>query len=183
MTRENLCSATALRETAGSHMVKRIPRFTADTGATTVIRSLDGQQFECADTVFVTDAEGRLEGVVRINDLFANSERPIGERLIGAVPPEALFRYRQAEVLGFRQSPAKAPKIPETSSNESGGQRPLDELGICLDHAQEIRSRRVRFSFTLLPAFERIKAQAKRACEFRLRHADAGANSLDFSRL
>ena len=76
-----------------------------------------------------------------------------------------------------------SPERPETGWNESGGQRPIDEIGICLDHAQEIRSRRVGFSFTLLPAFERIKAQAKRACEFRLRHADAGANSLDFSRL
>ena len=134
MTRENLHSATTLRETAGSHMVKNIPRTTPDTLANTVIRSLQGQQFECADTVFVTDAEGRLEGIVRINDLFANSERPIGEimelqheavrsgddqeeiavlamqlnmiavpvvdndeRLIGAVPPEALFRILRDE--------------------------------------------------------------------------------------
>ena len=134
MTRENSRSATALRETAGSHMVKHIPRTTADTLVNTVIRSLQGQQFECADTVFVTDAGGRLEGIVRINDLFANSERPIGEimepeheavrsgddqeqiavlamqlnmiavpvvdndeRLIGAVPPEALFRILRDE--------------------------------------------------------------------------------------
>ena len=134
MTRENLPSATAQRETAGSHMVKHIPRTTADTPVSTVIRFLQGQQFECADTIFVTDAEGRLEGIVRINDLFANSKRPIGEimepeheavrsgddqeeiavlamqlnmiavpvvdndeRLIGAVPPEALFRILRDE--------------------------------------------------------------------------------------
>ena len=134
MTRENSRSAIALRETAGSHMVKNIPRTTADTPVNTVIGSLQGQQFECADTVFVTDAKGRLEGIVRINDLFANSERPIGEimepeheavrsgddqeqiavlamqlnmiavpvvdddeRLIGAVPPEALFRILRDE--------------------------------------------------------------------------------------
>jgi magnesium transporter len=134
MTRENSRSATALRETAGSHMVKNIPRTTADTPVNTVIGSLQGQKFECADTVFVTDAKGRLEGIVRINDLFANSERPIGEimepeheavrsgddqeqiavlamqlnmivvpvvdndeRLIGAVPPEALFRILRDE--------------------------------------------------------------------------------------
>jgi magnesium transporter len=134
MTRENSRSATALRETAGSYMVKHIPRATADTLVNTVIQSLQGQQFECADTIFVTDAEGRLEGIVRINDLFANSERLIGEimeskheavrsgddqeqiavlamrlnmivvpvldndeRLIGAVPPEALFRILREE--------------------------------------------------------------------------------------
>ncbi len=134
MTSENSRSAIALRETAGSHMVKHIPRTTADTPVDTVIQSLQGQRFECADTVFVTDAEGRLEGIVRINDLFANSECPIGEimeleheavrsgddqeqiavlamqlnmiavpvvdndeRLIGAVPPEALFRILRDE--------------------------------------------------------------------------------------
>jgi len=134
MIHENSRSATALRETAGSHMVRHIPRATADTLADNVIESFRGQEFECADTVFVTDAEGRLEGVVRINDLFADSKRPIGEimepeheavrygddqeqiavlaiqldmivvpvvdsdeRLIGAVPPEALFRILRDE--------------------------------------------------------------------------------------
>jgi magnesium transporter len=99
-----------------------------------VIQSLQGQRFECADTVFVTDAEGRLEGIVRINDLFSNSDCLIGEimeleheavrpgddqeqiavlamrlnmivvpvvdneeRLLGAVPPEALFRILRDE--------------------------------------------------------------------------------------
>jgi magnesium transporter len=84
--------------------------------------------------VFVTDDEGRLEGIVRINDLFADGDRRIGEimepehaavridddqeeiamlamqldmiavpvvdndsKLIGAVPPEALFRILRAE--------------------------------------------------------------------------------------
>jgi magnesium transporter len=115
-------------------MVTHIPRATAETPVTAVIQSLRGQKFDCADTVFVTDAEGRLAGIVRINDLFANSERRIGEimepeheavrygddqeqiavlamqlnmiavpvvdddeRLIGAVPPEALFRILRAE--------------------------------------------------------------------------------------
>jgi magnesium transporter len=105
-----------------------------DTLVNTVIQSLRGQKFECADTVFVTDAEGRLEGIVRINDLLAGGERQIveimepeheavrygddqeqiavlamqlnmiavpvvddDERLIGAVPPEALFKILRAE--------------------------------------------------------------------------------------
>jgi magnesium transporter len=115
-------------------MVTHIPRATADMLVSNVIQSLQGQKFECADTVFVTDAEGRLAGIVRINDLFADGERQIGEimepehqavrygddqeqiavlamqlnmiavpvvdddeRLIGAVPPEALFRILRAE--------------------------------------------------------------------------------------
>lgn len=134
MTPRNSPSETAPRETAGSHMVTHIPRATADMLVSNVIQSLQGQKFECADTVFVTDAEGRLAGIVRINDLFADSERQIGDimepehqavrygddqeqiavlamqlnmiavpvvdddgRLIGAVPPEALFRILRAE--------------------------------------------------------------------------------------
>jgi magnesium transporter len=134
MTPEKLPGATAPRETAGSHMVTQIPRADVDTLVNTVIQSLRGQKFECADTVFVTDAEGRLEGIVRINDLLAGGERQIveimepeheavrygddqeqiavlamqlnmiavpvvddDERLIGAVPPEALFKILRAE--------------------------------------------------------------------------------------
>ncbi|RLA31732.1 MAG: magnesium transporter [Gammaproteobacteria bacterium] len=134
MTTEALQSVDIERDTAASHMVSRIPRATAATSVSDVIESLRGKQFECADTVFVTDAADRLEGIVRINDLFADSERLIGEimepkheavhceddqeqiavlamqlemiavpvvdsdaRLVGAVPPEALFRILRAE--------------------------------------------------------------------------------------
>jgi len=134
MMPENSPGAAASKETAASHMVTHIPRATADTLVNTVIQSLRGQKFECADTVFVTDAEGRLEGIVRINDLLADGERQIveimepehkavrcgddqeqiamlamqlnmiavpvvddDERLIGAVPPEALFKILRAE--------------------------------------------------------------------------------------
>ena len=122
------------KETAGSHMVTRIPRALVDTPVEAVIEALRGRSFQCADTVFVTDSAGRLEGIVRINDLFADGARRIGEimeeeheavrpeddqeriailamdldmiavpvvdsedRLIGAVPPEALFRILRTE--------------------------------------------------------------------------------------
>ncbi|RLA27535.1 MAG: magnesium transporter [Gammaproteobacteria bacterium] len=134
MATEALQSVDIERDTAASHMVTRIPRATAATSVSDVIESLRGKKFECADTVFVTDAADRLEGIVRINDLFADSERLIGEimepkheavhceddqeqiavlamqlemiavpvvdsdaRLVGAVPPEALFRILRAE--------------------------------------------------------------------------------------
>jgi len=134
MTPEPSSTATAVRETAASHMVTQIPRATVDTPVNAVIESLRGRKFECADTIFITDSEGRLEGIVRINDLFADGERRIGEimepeheavrqeddqeqiavlamqlnmiavpvvdddaRLIGAVPPEALFKILRAE--------------------------------------------------------------------------------------
>jgi magnesium transporter len=124
----------APRETAATHMVSRIPRATADTLAKTVIQSLQGQKFESAEAVFVTDAMDRLIGIVRMNDLFANDESPIGEimesehepvrydqdqeqiamlamqlnmivipviddeeKLIGAVPPDAVFNILRSE--------------------------------------------------------------------------------------
>jgi magnesium transporter len=122
------------RETAGTYMVTHIPRAFTGTSIKTVIESLHGNRFECADTVFVTDDDGRLEGIVRISELFANLDGPIGDimepeheavqtgddqeqiavlamrlnmiaipvvdkddRLIGAVPPESLFRILRAE--------------------------------------------------------------------------------------
>ncbi len=123
-----------MRDTAAEHMVAGIPRAHIDTTVDQVIESLRGTLFECADTVFVTDAAGRLQGIVRINDLFADGALRIGdimepehetvrldadqeqiaalamrlkmiavpvvdrnERLIGAVPPEALFRILRDE--------------------------------------------------------------------------------------
>jgi magnesium transporter len=115
-------------------MVTHIPRATTDMPVHKVIQSLRGQKFECAETIFVTDDDDRLEGIVRINDLLADGERQIGEimepeheavgidddqeqiavlamrldmiavpvvddsnRLIGAVPPEALFKILRDE--------------------------------------------------------------------------------------
>ncbi len=125
---------TAEGQTAAEHMVRHIPRAHADTLVETVVHSFRGARFECADTVFVTDRQGRLEGIVRINDLLANGDRRISdimmpehqavrlsddqeqiavlamqldmiavpvvdekERLIGAVPPEALFKILRDE--------------------------------------------------------------------------------------
>ena len=125
---------TAEPDTAMARMVRRIPRAQPDVPVETVIASLRGQHFDCADTVFVTDDAGRLEGIVRINDLFADGTVRIADImepehdavgpeddqeeiaklairlnmiavpvvdadgvLIGAVPPEALFRILRDE--------------------------------------------------------------------------------------
>ena len=115
-------------------MLTGIPTAHIDTPVDKVIEALRGSVFECADTVFVTDATGQLQGIVRINDLFADGQLRIGdimepeheavrlesdqeeiaelairlnmiavpvvdrnERLIGAVPPEAVFRILREE--------------------------------------------------------------------------------------
>nr|TFG52876.1 MAG: magnesium transporter [Hyphomicrobiales bacterium] len=134
MTSTHSQSAVTRRETAGAHMVRRIPRAVINTPVDHVMESLRGQKFECADTLFVTDSSGRLEGIVRINDLFSGGGRKIQDimepeheavqreddqekiailamrldmitvpivdaegRLIGAVPPEALFKILRSE--------------------------------------------------------------------------------------
>jgi len=123
-----------LRNTAAEHMLTGIPTAHVDTPVDKVIEALRGSVFECADTVFVTNTTGQLQGIVRINDLFADGQLRIGdimepeheavrldadqeeiaalairlnmiavpvvdrnERLIGAVPPEALFRILREE--------------------------------------------------------------------------------------
>jgi len=134
MTSHAAPRVNAARETAGFYMVRDIPRALITDSVDTVIQSLRGHEFDCADTVFVTDAEGRLEGIVRISDIFAHEKGRVGdimkseheavhpgddqeqiavlamrlemtaipvvdddERLIGAVPPDALFRILRAE--------------------------------------------------------------------------------------
>lgn len=134
MTTDHAEERTPVRETAASHMVTRIPRATATTPVHQVLASLRGERFDCADTIFVTDEDGRLEGLVRINDLLADAERDIAkimepeheavrknddqeriamlamqfnmiavpvvdneDRLVGAVPPEALLRILRDE--------------------------------------------------------------------------------------
>jgi magnesium transporter len=122
------------REAAAAHMVANIPRAKFDTPVERVIEALRGHLYDCADTIFVTDEAGHLEGIVRINDLFGDGAKAIGEimeeqhqavlpgddqesiaqlaialnmiavpvvdergQLIGAVPPEALFRILRDE--------------------------------------------------------------------------------------
>jgi Mg/Co/Ni transporter MgtE len=102
------------REIAASHMITQIPRASADTPVNTVIQSLCGQKFECADTVFVTDSEGRLEGIVRINDLFADGERRIGEIM---EPEHEAVRYEddqeQIAVLAMRLNMIAVPIVDD----------------------------------------------------------------------
>jgi len=69
----------AHHDTAAAHMVTRFPTAFIDTPVEDVIEKLRGQKFDCADTVFITGRDKRLEGIVRINDLFADGATPIGD--------------------------------------------------------------------------------------------------------
>ena len=67
------------REAAAAHMVVNIPRAKFDTPVDLVIEALRGHRYDCADTVFVTDGLGKLMGIVRINDLFGDGSKQIGD--------------------------------------------------------------------------------------------------------
>jgi len=79
MTQDYAANEPIPGEFAAAHMVTRIPIASVETPVDDVIQSLSGQEFECADTVFVTNREGRLEGIVRINTLFGDGNHRIGE--------------------------------------------------------------------------------------------------------
>lgn len=144
-------------DVAATHLVTRIPRAPADATVDDVLKRLRGQAYDCADTVFVVDAEERLVGLVRINDLLAHGDRRIGEimepeheavglhddqeqiaslairlnmiavpvvdgqeRLVGAVPPEALFRILREEHLEDLQ------RLAGITTHEDGPDAALD---------------------------------------------------------
>ena len=145
------------REAAAAHMVANIPRAKYDTPVDGVIEALRGHLYDCADTVFVTDDVGQLLGIVRINDLFGNGAKQIGDimqedheavrpgddqediaqlairlnmiavpvvdalgQLIGAVPPEALFRILREEHMEDLQ------RLAGIATHELGAEAALD---------------------------------------------------------
>lgn len=153
MTAQEFC----LTDTACAHMVTAVPTARPETPVADVIAALRGQHFDCADTVFVTDDGGALQGIVRINDLFANGADTIaeimepeheavtpeadqeaiaqlairlnmiavpvvddGDRLIGAVPPEALFRILREEHMEDLQ------RLAGIGAHEAGPEAALD---------------------------------------------------------
>ncbi len=145
------------REAAAAHMVANIPRAHPDTPVEEVIAGLRGHLYDCAETVFVTDANGQLMGIVRINDLFGARSQRIGDimeeeheavlpgddqediarlairlnmiavpvvddfgQLIGAVPPEALFRILRDEHMEDLQ------RLAGIATHEGGAEAALD---------------------------------------------------------
>ena len=76
---------------AAAHMVANIPRVQFDTPGEEVIAALHGRHFDCADTVFVTNDSDQLMGIVRINELYGDSSKQIGQ--IMKEEHEAVLRH------------------------------------------------------------------------------------------
>lgn len=152
-----MTAPACIPDTAAEHMVTGVPTARPETPVADVIAALRGQAFECADTVFVTDDAGALQGIVRINDLFASHATRIAQimepehdavtpaadqeaiaqlaiqlnmiavpvvdaagRLIGAVPPEALFRILREEHMEDLQ------RLAGIATHQAGPEAALD---------------------------------------------------------
>jgi magnesium transporter len=77
-------------ETAGRHLVQRIPTARADDSVATVIASLSGQSYESIDAVYVLDDQQRLQGLVRLQDLLGVSPHERIGQVMNADPPTVL---------------------------------------------------------------------------------------------
>lgn len=78
----DMSSIATLPESAAMHMATHIPKAAPDTPVNVVLEDLRERKFACADTVFVTDDTGRLEGIVRIRDLLADGPGPIRDIMV-----------------------------------------------------------------------------------------------------
>ena len=74
-------------ETAGWHLVDRVPVASARDTAADVLGRLPGGEYDAVDAVYVTDPDGRLSGVVPLTRLLAApASQPVGE-LSDTEPP------------------------------------------------------------------------------------------------
>jgi magnesium transporter len=100
-------------ESAGEHLVHRVPRVTADTSVAATLAGLAGCVLDAADAVYVTDAHGRLEGVVRMTALLAappyHAVGEIMERAPAHAAPES--DQEQVALLAIRHGLSAVPVV------------------------------------------------------------------------
>jgi magnesium transporter len=74
-------------ETAGRHLIRRVPTGRAQETLAEVLARLPGHVYDSADTVYVVDAAGRLEGLVPLHTLLAEPpDRSLGEVMQSGLP-------------------------------------------------------------------------------------------------
>jgi magnesium transporter len=104
-------------ETAGQHLVRRVPVAAAGDTAADVIAGLPGREYDVADAVYVTGPDGRLLGVVPLPDLLtAPADRPMGE-VMTLDPPRVRPGDDQEKValLAIRHGLRSVPVVDEAS--------------------------------------------------------------------
>jgi magnesium transporter len=104
-------------ETAAQHLVRTIPLARPEESVGEARSRLSGQAFEAVEIVCVTDAVGRLCGLVRLTDLLAAP----GDRLIEAVmerePPTVRIEDDQEHVAGVAVRHG-LPAVPVVDANQ-----------------------------------------------------------------
>jgi magnesium transporter len=86
MLPEPIPIANFLSETASEHVCRSVPVASSDTRVQELRRSLEGVHFESATHIGVCD-DGKLVGVLRVEDLFAASPEATIGQLMDADPP------------------------------------------------------------------------------------------------
>lgn len=102
-------------ETARRHLVLRVPTARAGDSVEDVRRGLSGRAFDCADTVYVVDADGRLQGTMRMTALLAADGGTSLGRLMRGDPPRTHADTDQERVaaLARREGLAAVPVVDE----------------------------------------------------------------------
>ena len=71
MEKPNSLHQIGARETAGNHLVRRVPTGSSDETAASVLARLPGNVFDYADTIYVVDKLNTLMGMVPLPRLLA----------------------------------------------------------------------------------------------------------------
>jgi magnesium transporter len=106
-----------LTETAGTHLVRHVPRARADDRVDEVLDALRGEAYADVDAVYVVDAVGRLRGLVTLPSLLtAREDRPLSE-LMEAEAPHARIGDDQERVATLAVEYALT-SVPVTGEDE-----------------------------------------------------------------
>jgi magnesium transporter len=106
-----------LAETAGTHLVRHVPRGRADDRVEETLAALRGEAYSDVDAVYVVDSVGRLRGLVTLPTLLAAREdRPLSE-LMEAETPRAHIGDDQERVATLAVEYALT-SVPVTGDDE-----------------------------------------------------------------
>ena len=83
-------------ESAGEHIVTRVPVVREGDQVRTVVERLAGQSFDSLEAVLVVDSSGRLQGAVRLPDLYrASQEQVVADLMDRDYPRVALHQDQE----------------------------------------------------------------------------------------
>lgn len=103
-----------LKESAGEHLVRRIPRALPHDRAASVLHGLAGQSWDAADVIYVVDSNGRLQGRVLLTKLLEAAPETRMANLMAPCPavPESLDQEHVASLALHKQASAVAVTDP-----------------------------------------------------------------------